>query len=435
MNHLVVLRADRDQHGRSINRRCGMAVLLALAVLAVTLALAYSAARASLTSFKTSAHEQASLRARNAARDAVELVLAQFSADPNWMPNSNPLSGILPSGDAYRADVQITNNGAGRRITATAEVLDPRDSHLLAQQVVTVDLTKQKLNNRPDSAVVCFGEYWWRPRGQSKRKYQFVTSGSAVFAAREVSIHGDIVSRGTITLERSTDFRGSAYVLGDIAVEGIGPANYLTYRAAWGTAYPAQVLNPTALTSGGTLRLTASTFGPSTANPMGVHYYSGAVEIQDDVTIDGSLVVVGNVSITGRNVRISGLEQATDPGTGTTHKTAFPSMVVEGAITLGRNAEAIRLGGLVMASKAFRRERNNSSGTSTQGNGNDATGGSNIDVASSTIYIDGAIMAEQLSIENATDRRTALVFNAGKTDVTDAPGFFTWRVSAWNESN
>jgi hypothetical protein len=61
--------------------------------------------------------------------------------------------------------------------------------------------------------------------------------------------------------------------------------------------------------------------------------------------------------------------------------------------------------------------------------------GASPDLASSEIYINGAIMADRVSIENAQDRRTALVFDDNKTDVTDAPGFFTWRVSAWTESN
>jgi hypothetical protein len=420
-----------------------MAVLLALAVLAITLALAYAAARASLTTFKTSAHEQASLRARNGARDAAELVLAQFADDPNWMPAANPVSGILPSGDPYQADVQVTGGGAGRRITATAEVLDPRDHHLLAQQVVTVGLTKQRLNNLPTSAVTSLGSHWWRPRNRSSRKkYRFTRSGPTVYAASEVSIHGDIVSSGTITLQKGIDFNGDAYVLGDIAVEGLKPANYLNYRPAWGTAYPAQVLRGSSLSSGGTLRLAATTLGPSAANPMGVYYFAGDLEIDDDVTIDGSLVVVGSVSIQGRNVRISGLEQATDPDTGTVHKTAFPSMVVDGNIVLRRDAEAVRLSGVIMTSSTFRRERN-SSGSSTQrgnngngsGNGGGSVPGASPDLASSEIYINGAIMADRVSIENAQDRRTALVFDVNKADVTDAPGFFTWRVSAWTESN
>ena len=78
--------------------RRGIAVLLALAILAISIGLVYAVSRSSGTQFKSSMHEGAGVHAGFAAEMAAAVALEKLTNDPNWMPESNPSSGKLASG-------------------------------------------------------------------------------------------------------------------------------------------------------------------------------------------------------------------------------------------------------------------------------------------------------------------------------------------------
>jgi len=353
--------------------------------------------------------------------------------------------GTLPSGEAYEVDVQPIDEGRDRSIAATARVHDANDMRTIAEKTLTIKLARQVRDNHAAAAIAAFATQGSLPATPS------------VSVADTTTIRGNIRSKGSIQFGAifALQYTGGTYVLGDIARDGSGSAGYLNYRARWGTAYPAQMLaEHGVVNSSGGLVLTNETLGPSSENPMGVYFHDGDVVLDDNVTISGSVVLTGNLVVIGTGVQIFALQQVTDPVNGIVVKTSFPAIVADKSIVFEPTADVVRISGLVLAGQDVYRLNDITTQLPTIPGRGHAWGKLKnlidthnhlltIDAVPDpfgtsdgpAIYIKGAIIANRVQLDNQVNLPFALVFDAARTDTTDAPGFFTWRASAWTEGN
>jgi len=221
---------------------------------------------------------------------------------------------------------------------------------------------------------------------------------------------------------------------------------------------------------------------------MGVFYLtSGDLELDDNVTINGTLVIPGNLTIQGSDIHLMALQQAQIPvapvsagvvsalspnsiatalaaaiddladpfntvaaGTPLTNMafqpnaaaspvaTSFPAVVADGDIVIDGRADVVRVSGLILAGGTFFRD--------VRGHGNPhCSHDHSISIdqlpnpfATSNgpaVYIRGAVMAGRAKLQHYAERPLALVFDSTLSNVRDAPGFFTWRVAEWTEAN
>lgn len=438
---------------KNSNPARGMAVILALAILSITLGLVYAVSRSSVTQWKGSIHTGASIRADSAAEMAVNVALENLSADPNWMPESDETAGTLASGEPFQLSVEPSEDGRGRVITATAQVLDTGKT--IADQSLVVRLAKQRRDNFPNAAIMAFGNDTNQSSGSLIDEVLELlglpnsTEAPSVFVGRGSIIVGNIRARGTIQVQQGAFVIGQSYVLGNIRQDGTGSTGYLAYRAAWGTEYSAEPLSTSAPSGPSSVTISNRTLGPSTANPMGVFYHNGTVTLGNNVTISGTLVVQGNLVIVGTGVRILALTHATNPESGTTVETSFPAIVADGSIQFSPTADVVRISGLVIASGDVVRFASptvpltgglfgellpihpHDHSVSISDPDEDVFQTNN----GPAIYIRGAIMANRVAFQTDTQLPFALVFDPGATDTTDAPGFFTWKAVAWGVEN
>ena len=332
--------------------------------------------------------------------------------------------------------MQVTDDGRGRRIAAKAQVIGEADQKTLADQLLSIRLAKQVRDNYPKSAIVAFAQ-----NADS-------TTVPAVYVGLGATIVGDVRSKGPIQFQQGFVLNGQTYVLGNIAQDGTGSAGYLTYRAGWGTSYSAEPLSRFGTSGSSQLTLSDVTLAPSATNPMGVFQYTGDVVLNDNVAITGTLVVKGNLSIGGTGVQLLALTQATDVASGKSFNTSFPAVVADGSITFASTADVVRVSGLIVASGDVTRVTSVRSGPmnlaiqTTFIDPHDHTVSitdPTVDVFETSdgpaIYVKGAMMANRISLQQDTSLPFALVFDAGRTDTTDAPGFFTWKAMEWTEGN
>jgi hypothetical protein len=450
--------------------RRGVAVLIVLAVIAITLALAYGLSRSSSTMAQISAHEGFGRDARAAVDMSVGPTIINLRTNPAWMPTSSPTSGSLDSGETYQVGVQIADEGAERQIDASAQVFDDNDaSRPLAEQHLTINLTRQTRSDWPTSAIAAFATR------------TSLTFGPPVYIASGNTVRGNVRSRGPIQFQAGFVLQGTPYQMGTIARTGTGTSGYLTYQASWGTSYKASYLNDHGVVdSTGTLSLDNVVLGPTAENPMGVYHYKGTqVVLGDNVQINGTVVVRGNLKIVGTGVHliaaqptaptadavpaddlppghgglIAGNGNAFGVGKGggliepvdivpvevePTVSKSFPAAVVDGTITIEETADVVRVSGVLVASYWVKRIQGTTANLSCN-HDHSLSIDEIINPLGSTdgpaIYIRGTIMATRVSLQHRSDRPLALVFDPAVTDVSTAPGFFTWRVSDWTESD
>jgi hypothetical protein len=472
--------------------RNGIAVLLVLAVIAITLALAYALSRSSTTMAQISAHERFGLEARAAVDSSVGPPLNSLRANPNWMPHKSPVRGALATGEHYQVGVQMTEEGAERAIGASAQVFDlyraensskPNgsanstsypiryaDSRPLAEQHLTINLAKQPCSDLPTAAITAFATTISK------------STGAPIYIANGNTVRGNVRSRGPIQFQAGFVLKGTPHVMGNVSRTGTGPTGYQTYRASWGTSYHAESLAEHGrVDSAGRLVLENVVLGPTSENPMGVYYYSGTeVVLGDNVQVTGTIAIRGNLRIVGTGVHLIAVQQTKPPPSGAPPSalppgldgkslprrdgkllsvfgggdppvaksvdiddesginTSFPTAVVSGSIVFDETADVVRVSGLLLAGQNVQRLKGT---TATLVCSHDhslsiekiANPLGSVD--GPAIYIRGAIMAARISLQHRSERPLALVFDSAVTDVRDAPGFFTWRVTEWTEAN
>jgi hypothetical protein len=460
---------------------------MVLAVLCMTLAISYALSRTSITTASLSVHESGGLRARSAAETSVTPVLVNLRANPNWMPKRSPTDGGLAFDERYRVSLAISENGSGRTLEAAAQVYDlaqimagpnggqsvtlPETDRPIADQRLRIRLAKQTLNNLPTAAIAAFDT----KLGRANDPPVYIASGSTV--------RGDVKCNGPIHFQQGFQLEGTARLLGNVSRSGTNARRYFTYRASWGSTYQAESLAEHGQSvDQGTLHLQNVLLGPSSANPMGVFYYTGDnLVLEDNVQINGTLVAQGNLTIRGLGIHLIALTQAQIPNnsppqvppsedpTGLVDNlvdflnsfplfseddmlehvpseltgdspvnTTFPAVVADGDIVLEARADVVRISGLILAGSSFHREAHDSASLLCA-HDHLIPLGQMLDLLNSVngpaVYVRGAIISGRVNLEHCPVRPFAVEYDSAVTNVRDAPGFFTWRVDDWLEAN
>ncbi len=98
------------------------------------------------------------------------------------------------------------------------------------------------------------------------------------------------------------------------------------------------------------------TFGPSPDNPLGIFYRSGSIVLNDDVTISGTLVSTGQVTLAGDDIRISGFNWRGVEGRATVANInnwpRLPAIVAD-SLEMNRDVQAV-VGGAIVVRTTFR---------------------------------------------------------------------------------
>jgi hypothetical protein len=459
---------------RILHRRRGIALLFVLAVICVTLAISYALSRRSVTASALSRHESGGLTAHSNVETSVTSPLLNLRSNPNWMPATATSSGALAVDERYQVTLAIANGGNERTLDAAAQVYDLADvsattlssaDRPVADQHLSVRLTKQTRNNLPTSAITAFETAVTLP------------NDAPVYVAAGNTVRGNVRSKGPIYFQQGFALQGSAKVLGDVSRSGTTSTHYFTYRASWGSTYQAESLQNRCTTdSYGLLHLKNVVLGPTSTNPMGVYCLQGDLVLDENVTINGTLAVQGKLKIRGSGVLLTAIQTLQTPtaaapsslvttavdllntlnplqliandaslsldpielGDGSSLKTSFPAIVADSDIEIDSSADYVRISGLVIAGSAFKRNVTTQPLLPCAHNhllSLDLILNPLLSADGPSVYIRGAIMAGRVHLESQSQRPFALVFDSGTTDVHDAPGFFTWRVADWTDAN
>lgn len=98
--------------------------------------------------------------------------------------------------------------------------------------------------------------------------------------------------------------------------------------------------------------LRSVTLRPTAENPLGIFYYNGAVQISDDVMIQGTLVASGTVTITGENARLCAYNWKGDAGRSlVSNAELWPRLpaIVANKVSVDRNIRTAIEGAIVVA--------------------------------------------------------------------------------------
>jgi hypothetical protein len=169
--------------------------------------------------------------------------------------------------------------------------------------------------------------------------------GGASSTGPIVRINGDVYCGGAFTCERTVN--GDVYAAGAITGNSLGQKYPITTVApvAWPPVTHA-LLAPTYYVNGashaaaaiGVTPAMGYTISPSAGNPAGVAYYAGNLELSGFANITGTLVVSGDLTITG-------------PGNTITATKNFPALVVGGRLIINDNS-SLTVNGLAVISRA-----------------------------------------------------------------------------------
>jgi hypothetical protein len=454
------------------SRRSGVAVLLVLAVLSITLGIGYALSRRSVTSSSLSVHEIGGLQARSAAGASVAVPLQNLQNDANWLPDASPSAGSFSPNEHHQVTVELADSGQGRRLDASAQIYDMNSSTFanhsstlpsslmsdlrpIADQRLRIRLTKQTRNDLPTAAITAFDST--------------VNQGNdaPIYIANGNTVRGNVRCNGPIYCQKGFVLEGSPRRLGNVSIAGTDSQGYREYRARWGATYSAQILGSGDESE--TLQLRNLVLAPSRTNPMGVFYFGGNELILDNgVTIAGTLAVRGHVTVRGRSISLSGLRYSKIRDDSTNHsswlssifnsvisaiplsttfndsdldedwvRTTFPAIVADRGIDIEATADDVQICGVALTQSTFRRQSSTSG--SLECSHDHTLSLSEVNALSDSdgpaVYVQGAIMARRVRLEHCPERPFALVYSAEASNVRDAPGFFTWRVTEWTEAN
>jgi len=105
----------------------------------------------------------------------------------------------------------------------------------------------------------------------------------------------------------------------------------------------------------------------------------------------------------------------------------FPVLLAGRHVKIKAAAHDIRIEGVVVAKEKFVAEHVSGNGGCSEPGG---TGGGQ---RNEDVYIKGALLAKTVTIKSRPADSLAVIFDPNLTDLTDAPGFFAWRVTAWRK--
>ena len=343
----------RPERSSPCRTRRAMATLVVLLLISVTLAMSYSIMRSQGTAVAIQANANLTAEARQAAITGLTLGLKTMH-DGDWAGVDSPVSGSLGSYQGYQVTYTTGDDSLGEddpdyeeypyRVTllSTGWAADPGDASRTAthRAKAVVRLVPRKLSDEPedldeirrhtvyqsgmgvfkvnvpfriegpvriqktlDLAKVGFFEPWYAWPEAARVRYL-----TDLEAMRQASLGDFRPFTGTLSLPYNLQQAGLIDLLNtsmDVSTNNVAsdsiddwdyPSQIPTYRIyPGGKTYSAKLL-------GSTLRYVELKPEVET-NPLGIYYRDGAVSIQDNVKIEGTILTPGSG---GRDLYVRG---------------------------------------------------------------------------------------------------------------------------------
>lgn len=400
----------RIDPGRS---RRGVAMLLVMAVLAVTLAVAYAFVHRATIYLRIAENASYASRAIDLAHaGAGEGLLQLKSCEDLALECSECFASITRTFEGGRLtydvgiqDITDLAAPAGEltfRITSTGRVYDPALARVVARRVVEVEVRRSPRWELLNKAVLAFG--------------QSSDSNRDVDLDRACDITGDIHSNNELVVEHQVNVTGNLTAVGSITNGGyitgsettgapvidppdIDLQDYLTYQIGCSTYNAADI--------SGTRVLSATILGPTLDNPLGIYYHGGDLDIGAGTEFVGTLIVDGKLKILAGTLLAE--PAVVVQGTRTIR---LPTIICTDDVDLEQNGMELQLSGLIYGATRFRRHSR--------------------DLCS--FLLNGAVVASSV----VTDREALfpfdVIYDALNANVGMAPGFFTWEMVDWKEN-
>lgn len=194
------------------------------------------------------------------------------------------------------------------------------------------------------------------------QKYALSSAGSLSLPAN-VTVNGDVAILKTFSTSSGAKVTGAAYVVtagtnsgtvsGGVQLENAAyfsiPTSTTDYRnyeyyngSSWvsGTAQDLYSYSLLGVISGA---IAPVTLGPTSSNPAGIFYTTKAIEFDDNVTVNGTVVINGsNLTVAGKNIVIN-------------PASTFPALVVNGNIVNNANNTLFTVNGVTWLSGSLSR--------------------------------------------------------------------------------
>jgi len=389
-------------------RRRGVAVLIVLAILAITLALSYSVMRSQVTAVQIQSNALRRNNARQAAEAGMHIALRRMH-DATWGGADSSFHGQLGTNLEFTATYTTGDDSltAGDddydewpyrvTITSTGYAADPANPQHQATHAVraVVQVARRQRAAQPNgwSTVQGFTVYQWKPSSDLSLS-RFIVEYPARIEGRvrlqgALELCGDYPAYTPATERLMSDLNAKrAFGLGDERPL-TGPLAMKYAYTSWSVmsllwnnlSVPTSDVDPSTAADwevdlacstyrlysggkqyeiadvGGVLENVTLTPDPK-RNPLGIFYHAGQVEIRDNVKIRGTLVVTGDASadvyIDGTNVVLEGADLA--PLAGAAAPEQLPVLVLDGDLCI-RLGASVAVNGMVIVDDEFEVEQ------------------------------------------------------------------------------
>jgi hypothetical protein len=403
----MVLKQISSQHRR------GMAVLLVLSVLAITLAVCYATLRGQGATTQLARNNSRSLQARQAAHSGLAAALRKMS-DSTWGGVSSSLNAFVTDDSWYEVsfstgDLALPNTHPEYpyrvRVEATGFAADPADPAIRAihRSRCTVQLVRKAIAPEPtiwpkltDSTVyqwgnrnvylqepvringltTILGRIWLSteyPLTPASRERYLQDLNAMRLAGRGdhrpvENLHVALARQDAATLLLLTTKLGLLPVdsLDSTLPPLTHPGAVTSYRLyPGGAAYEPPLLQQV---YGNTLQ--DLTLLPSAANPLGVFRSSGALTIDDNVQITGTIIsetTASDIQVIGENVAIQPIPAGLPKLHGSQVVYQLPAALVRDSLAI-HPSSTVQLRGFTMVWDEFELKRGAPAQFTMQGN-------------------------------------------------------------------
>jgi Tfp pilus assembly protein PilX len=308
-------------------RRRGVAMVLVITVIGLATVLGFAMLSGAMLQSRTGGNATRSATAEYLAESGINLAM-YYLQYPNRAPSLNAQGYWAGTGGA----VAISSSVPGTvNVTVVRDLTDPW----------TYEVTSVGQSGTVSGTGVTRTQ---QARLYVRNQYLVQRAGnfnSSVTLYNRTTIDGDVASNSAITLSSGiitgtiycTLLSGSSQSYQPAPATPASPTNsninlYSTYSYQ-NSPYSASAVSVSSLT--GTSGVT--TLGTSGSNPAGVWVRTGDLTLNDNVSVAGTLVVNGNLTLSGVNVAI-------------TPQAGFPGLIVTGNVTVVQQARTTVVNGV-----------------------------------------------------------------------------------------
>ena len=386
-----------DRRTQRMPRRRGMAVLMVLLLLSVTLAVSYAMVRSQNLAVEIERNADRRDQARQAAMTGLTLAMKKMQQS-TWAGAETTLSGTLSAGQQYSVtyatgDAALTSISPGYKeypyrmtLTAVGQASDPAASSRVSRCSI------QAVMRLVPRAVATEPSNW----SSATQNYTIYGNGWGNFSV-DVPVHTVGRVRCGLVLDLCPSYNWSSSVRSGYASDLLamasaggsdarpftGPVelptfflsgttkNLLTsmgvsYSNQWPSAItlPSPLASPmqyrlytggkiyTATTAAATLQQGVTLQADPLTNPLGLFVRSGDITVQGSVSMQGSLLAIGGgtVRVQGRNVQLAGLDLPALSGG--TQSVQLPAVIAENDVRFAQDSGGT-ISGLVVAGDEF----------------------------------------------------------------------------------